>query len=85
MCDRPVDEQVLLHSETLGSRIALGFVLGSSRFGQRFARFVLVALQLRELEHLLLLHAAVVPRLLPHSRRVDHQRVLETQLKKTFH
>lgn len=77
-CDWPIDQEVLLHSEALRSGVALGFVLRPSWFGGGFAWLVLVALQLREFQHLILFDAAVVPSLLPHSRCVNHQSVLET-------
>lgn len=78
MWDRPVDEQVLLHSEALRPGVALGLVLGSPWFGQRLAWFILVTLQLRELQHLLLLHTTVVPGLLPHPWCINYQCVLKT-------
>lgn len=83
-CHWPVDQQVLLHSEALRTGVALGFVLGPSWFGWGFARFILVTLQLWELQHLVLFDATVVPRLLPHPRRVNHQRVLETDSMKNL-
>lgn len=79
-CDRPIDQQVLLHSEALWSRVALRFVLGPPWFGWGFAGLIFIALQLWELQHLFLFDAAEVPCLFPHSGRVNNQRVLETRV-----
>lgn len=56
----------------------MGFILWPSWLGGGSARLIVLALQLRELQHLILFDTAVVPRLFPHSGRVNNQCVLGT-------
>lgn len=77
MGDWPVDKQVLLHPETLRPGVALGSVLGPTWLGKGFAWLVVIALQLGELQHLVLFDAAEVPCLLPHPWCVNHESILE--------
>lgn len=70
----PVDQQVLLHSETLAPGIALGLILRAPWLGARL--FFRIAFQVRELHQLIFLHSTVQPGLLPYSWSVDDQVVL---------
>lgn len=70
----PVDQQVLLHPETLAPGIALGLVLRAPWLGARL--FFRIAFQVRELHQLILLHGTVQPGLLPYSWSVYDQVVL---------
>ena len=77
----PVDQQVLLHAEAVGAAVSRATVplrpAGGAGVSGAVGRVLVIAVQVRQLGPTLPAQRGVLPRLLPHTRRVNHQRVLQ--------
>lgn len=69
----PEDKQILFNTEALSAEVPPGPFAQATRAARPLLR---VAVQLRELHQLVVLEGVVVTCLFPHTRRVDHQRLL---------